>query len=108
LDAAEELAGRGISAEVIDPRTLVPLDKETILASVGKTGRVVIVHEAAKRGGVGAELAAVIQEEGFDDLDAPIQRVAALNTPIPFAPELEETVIPGKGDIVQAVEKLCA
>jgi pyruvate/2-oxoglutarate/acetoin dehydrogenase E1 component len=108
LDAAEELAGRGISVEVIDPRTLVPLDKETILASVRKTGRVVIVHEAAKRGGVGAELAAVIQEEGFDDLDAPVLRVAALNTPIPFAPELEETVIPGKDDIIQAVERLCA
>ena len=94
LKAAETLAQDGIEAEVIDPRTLVPLDEETILQSVKKTGKLVIVHEACKRSGYGAEIAATVAEKAFYDLDAPIKRVAAANTPVPFAPKLENFVIP--------------
>lgn len=103
LDAAEELAGDGIDAEVIDPRTLVPLDKETLIASTAKTGRVVIAHEAHKRAGPGAEIAAVLAEEAVEYLDGPIVRVAAKNVPIPYSPVLEAEVLPNAGDIVRAV-----
>jgi acetoin:2,6-dichlorophenolindophenol oxidoreductase subunit beta len=106
LAAADELAGQGIAAEVVDPRTLVPLDKDTILESVRKTGRVVIVQEAHKRLGPGAEIAAVIAEEGIGWLDAPILRVAARNTPLPYSPDLENFVLPGTADIVEAAGKL--
>ena len=106
LSAAERLEADGISVEVIDPRTLVPLDEETILASVRKTNRVVIAHEAFERGGFGGELAALIGNKAFDDLDAPIERVAGANTPVPFAPELEKVVIPGEERIVTAVRKV--
>ncbi len=106
LSAAEQLEAEGISVEIIDPRTLVPLDEETILASVRKTNRVVIAHEAFERGGFGGELAALIGNKAFDDLDAPIERVAATNTPIPFAPNLEDVVIPGTERIVAAVRKV--
>ena len=106
LTAAEVLAKEGISAEVLDPRTLIPLDKEAILASVGKTGRLVIVHEAVKIGGFGGEIAAMVSEEGFDLLDAPIKRVAMPFTPIPFAPILEKTVIPSEESIIAAVKSL--
>jgi pyruvate/2-oxoglutarate/acetoin dehydrogenase E1 component len=108
LSAAEKLEAEGISVEVIDPRTLVPLDEETILASVRKTNRVVIVHEAFLRGGFGGELAALIGNQAFDDLDAPIERVAAANTPVPFAPNLEAVVIPGEERIIAAVRKVAA
>ena len=84
----------GISVEVIDPRTLFPLDTQTIFDSIRKTHRVIVVHEAAKRGGWGGDLAATIVEELFDELDAPILRVAAHDTPIPFAPIMEDFVIP--------------
>jgi pyruvate dehydrogenase E1 component beta subunit len=106
LEAAEELAASGISAEVIDPRTLFPLDLDTILESVKKTGRLVIAHEAVERGGFGAELAAQVCTRAFDDLDAPIQRVAAPSVPVPFAPVLENRVMIHAADIVGAVQKI--
>jgi pyruvate/2-oxoglutarate/acetoin dehydrogenase E1 component len=106
LRAAEQLAAEGIEAEVIDLRTLVPLDLEAVLQSVRKTNRVVIAHEACRRGGFGGELAAQIQEEAFDDLDAPIQRVGALDVPIPYSKPLEEAVIPDEGRIIAAVRRV--
>lgn len=106
LKAAEQLEKEGISAEVIDPRTIVPLDKETILDSVRKTNRLVIVHEAIERGGFGAELTAIVVKEAFDYLDAPIERVAAANVPVPFAPVMENLAIPDVDDIVDAVRKM--
>ncbi|MDR3589233.1 MAG: alpha-ketoacid dehydrogenase subunit beta [Negativicutes bacterium] len=106
LAAADILAQEGIIAEVLDPRTLIPLDKESILYSVGKTGKLVIVHEAVKIGGFGGEIAAMVAEEGFDLLDAPIKRVAMPFTPIPFAPVLEKAVIPSEESIVAAVKSL--
>ena len=106
LAAAEDLAKDGISAEVIDPRTLVPLDEETILASVRKTHRFVVVHEAVKRGGFGAELAALVSEKALDDLDAPIVRVAARAVPMPYNDTLERATIPTQQDVVDAVKRL--
>jgi pyruvate/2-oxoglutarate/acetoin dehydrogenase E1 component len=106
LKASEDLAGAGIDVEVIDPRTLVPLDKEAILASVRKTGRVVVASEDSKTGGVAAELAAMIAEEAFDDLDAPVKRVSGLDTPIPYATQLEGMVVPQVANIVAAVKEL--
>lgn len=106
LEAAETLAGEGISVEVVDPRTLVPLDAETILASVRKTSRVVIVHEAHKRLGPGAEIAAIIAEEAIGYLDGPIVRVAARNVPLPYSPELENYVLPQTQDLVDAARGL--
>jgi acetoin:2,6-dichlorophenolindophenol oxidoreductase subunit beta len=109
LEAAERVAAEdGCEVEVIDPRTLFPLDKATILASVARTNRVLIVHEAARRGGWGAELLALIEEEAFDDLDAPIMRVAGRNTPIPFAPAMEEFVIPSVDEIVAGIRRVLA
>lgn len=106
LKAAGVLAQDGIEAEVLDPRTLVPLDKETILQSVKKTNKLVIVHEACKRSGYGAEIAAMVCEEAFYDLDAPIKRIAAYNTPVPFAPKLENYVIPDEKAIIKGVREL--
>jgi pyruvate dehydrogenase E1 component beta subunit len=106
LDAAGVLAGEGIECEVIDPRTLVPLDKETILESVKKTSKVVIAHEAHKRLGPGAEIAAMIAEEGLGYLDGPIARVAAKNVPLPYSPELESFVLPSCEDIVEKARAL--
>lgn len=106
MEAAEQLSGQGIEAEVVDPRTLVPLDEETIISSVKKTGRVVVVHEAYRRCGFGAELAALIQEEAFDYLDAPVARVANPNVPVPFAPQLEKAIIPDVAKIVAAAKSL--
>jgi pyruvate/2-oxoglutarate/acetoin dehydrogenase E1 component len=105
LEAAEKLAAEGIDAEVIDPRTLVPLDKEMILTSVAKTNRAVIVQEAVRRGGVASDIASIIQEEAFYDLDAPIEIVAGLNIPIPFNLELEKASVPQVDDIVLAVRR---
>ena len=103
LEAAEMLAQEGISAEVIDPRTLSPLDTETIIASVKKTGRVVIAHEAVKHAGFGAEIAAMIAEgEAFDYLDAPIKRLGGTFTPIPYNPKLEKAAVPQVEDIAAA------
>ncbi len=107
LKAAETLSGEGISVEVLDPRTLVPLDVESIVRSVKKTGRVLIVHEAVKRGGIGAEIAGVIAEsEAFDYLDAPIRRLGGAAVPIPYNPVLEKAAVPQEEDIVRAVREL--
>jgi 2-oxoisovalerate dehydrogenase E1 component len=106
LAAAAELDKDGISVEVIDPRTLVPLDEETILASVRKTGRLVVAHEAVKRGGFGAEVAALVAEKALDYLDAPIVRVAARAVPMPYNDTLERATIPSQEDIVAAVRSL--
>lgn len=103
LAAAEELANEGISCEVIDPRTLSPLDTDTILKSVAKTKRVVIVQEAVRRGGVASDIASIIQEQAFFDLDAPVSIVAGLNTPIPFNLELEKASVPQMADVKAAV-----
>jgi pyruvate dehydrogenase E1 component beta subunit len=107
LDVAENFAKEGISIEVVDPRTLVPLDKETIIASVKKTGRVLVVHEACKTGGFGAEIATTITEsEAFFYLDAPIRRECGLDVPIPYCPELEKNVVPTLDKVTQAVREL--
>jgi acetoin:2,6-dichlorophenolindophenol oxidoreductase subunit beta len=104
LAAAEELAGRGIDAEVVDLRTLSPLDSEAVLASVRKTHRAVVAHEAVKFGGFGGEVAGLIAEEAIDYLDAPIVRVGAPFSPVPFSPVLEDAWLPGRKQIVEAVD----
>ena len=106
IEAADELAKQGISAEVIDPRTLVPLDKKTLIDSVKKTGRLVLVTEETKTGATTAEIAAIVQEEAFDWLDAPIKRVNAPDTPVPFSPPLEQAFIPSKDSIISAVREI--
>jgi pyruvate dehydrogenase E1 component beta subunit len=106
LAAAEQLAQEGIEAEVIDPRTLVPLDKELLLESVRKTGRLVIVEEDNLTGGWAAELAAIAAEEAFDWLDAPIKRVSAPDTPAPFAPVMEQFYVPSTERVISAVRSL--
>ncbi|OHB65531.1 MAG: pyruvate dehydrogenase [Planctomycetes bacterium RBG_13_60_9] len=105
LSAAGKLSGQGIDAEVIDPRTLVPLDKEMILNSVRKTERLVIVQEAIRRGGVASDIASMVQQEAFDYLDAPIEIVAGKNTPIPFNSHLERVSVPQEADIIDAVKR---
>jgi pyruvate dehydrogenase E1 component beta subunit len=108
LEAAEKLAADGVEAEVIDLRSLVPLDRDAVLASVRKTHRLLVVHEAIKRGGYGGEIAAIVAEEAFDDLDAPPRRLAGLETPIPYAQHLEKTVVPQVEDIVRVAKELTA
>jgi acetoin:2,6-dichlorophenolindophenol oxidoreductase subunit beta len=105
LTAAERLAAEGIDAEVIDPRTLVPLDVETIVESVKRTNRLVVAHEAVEHGGFGAELVAEVQAAAFDYLDAPIQRVGAPFTPIPVSPPLEDAYLPGADEVYEAALK---
>ena len=105
LKAAEQAAEEGISVEVFDPRTLQPLDEDALIASVEKTNRAVVAHEAVTRMGWGAEVAAVVQEKAFDYLDAPVARVGAKFTPIPFAPVMEEWVIPHAKDVLAAIKK---
>lgn len=102
LEAAAELEKEGISAEVIDPRTLVPLDEAAILESVHKTNRLVVVNEAVERCGWAAEVTAMVQKCAFSDLDAPIERVCSLNVPLPFQPDMERFVLPSVNDIVRA------
>ena len=99
LAAAERLAGEGVEAEVIDPRTLVPLDLDAIVESVRRTNRLVIAHEAVEHGGVGAEIAAEVQAAAFDHLDAPIERVGAPFTPVPVSPPLEDAYLPGADEV---------
>ena len=106
LAAADELAADGIEVEVIDPRSLVPLDLDTIVESVRRTHRLVVAHEAVAHGGFGAELAAQVQAAAFDELDAPVARVGAPFTPIPFSPPLEDAYLPGREDVVAAVRSL--
>jgi len=109
LEAAEILAKEGIDIEIVDPRTLVPLDKKTIVESVKKTGRALIVTEAVKRSGFSSELAAVItEEESFDYLDHPVVRLAGAETPIPYEPTLEKLAVPQVNDIVEACRKIMA
>jgi pyruvate dehydrogenase E1 component beta subunit len=105
LDAAELLAKDGIEAEVIDPRTLVPLDLATIVESVRRTGRLVVAHEAVEHGGFGAEIAAQVQAAAFDHLDAPIERVGAPFAPVPLSPPLEDAYLPDADDIVAAARR---
>lgn len=105
LNAAKTLAKEGIEVEVLDPRTLYPLDKELIAQSLEKTNKVIIVTEETKRGSYAGEIAAIIAEDYFDLLDAPIMRIGSLNCPIPFAANLEQYVIPQAQDIVNAVKK---
>lgn len=106
MTAADKLAADGISIEIVDPRTITPLDKDTILNSVKKTGKVVIAHEAVKTMGFGAEVAAIIADEAFDYLDAPIKRVGAPFTPVPFSKPLEEFYLPSSDSIVTAVKEI--
>ena len=105
LGAAKEAEEEGISVEVVDPRTLQPLDEETIIKSVQKTNRCVVAHEAIVRMGFGAEVAAVVQEQAFDYLDAPVQRVGAKFTPLPFAPVMEQFVVPHQKDVLAAIKR---
>ena len=104
--SAEKLAKDGINVEIIDLRTLLPLDMDTILSSIKKTGRLVIAHEAVKTGGWGAEIAASVMEQAFDLLDAPVKRVGAAFTPIPWGPVVENAVLPQESDIIAAVKEL--
>jgi pyruvate/2-oxoglutarate/acetoin dehydrogenase E1 component len=106
LEVAEELQKEGISVEVIDPRTLVPLDKKTLIDSVKKTGKLVLVTEETKTGATTAEVAAIVQEEAFDWLDAPIKRVNAPDTPVPFSPPLENYFIPDNKRIAQTIRDI--
>ena len=105
LKAAAEAEKEGVSVEVVDPRTLLPLDEETIVASVKKTNRCVVAHEAVTRMGFGAEVAAVVQHQAFDWLDAPIERVGSKFTPLPFAPVMEQFVVPHPADVLDAIRK---
>ena len=103
--AADEL---GEDIEIVDLRTLCPLDRDTILASARKTGKVLVAHEATRSCGVGAEVAALIAEEAFEDLDAPVRRLTAPDVPIPFSPPLEQRVLPGLDDMKEAARELLA
>lgn len=108
LEAAAELSKEGIEVEIVDLRTLLPLDKETILNSVKKTGKVLIVHEDTLTGGIGAEISALISEYAFHYLDAPIKRVASLDTPVPYAPTLEEYFLPNAKKVLDALRTLAS
>src|SRR5829696_6318449 len=105
LDAANQLEEQGVSVEVVDPRTLQPLDEEAIVESVKKTNRCVVAHEAVTRMGFGAEVAAVVQHHAFDWLDAPIERVGAKFAPMPFAPVMEEFIVPHAKEVVEAIQR---
>ncbi len=106
LDAATELARDGVEAEVLDLRSLAPLDKEAILATVAKTGRALLLHEATRTGGIGGELAAIISEEAFEYLDAPVLRVASADTPVPYSPPLEAAFLPNVEKVVSAAKRI--
>jgi acetoin:2,6-dichlorophenolindophenol oxidoreductase subunit beta len=108
LEAAADLEAEGVNVEVIDPRSIFPLDIDTIVESVKKTGRLVIAHEAYQRGGIGAEIAIQVMERAFDYLDAPIERVAGANCPVPYAANLERLAIPAKEEVVEAVRRTVA
>ncbi len=108
LEAAEQLDQEGIDLEVVDLRTLSPLDKQTIFDSVRKTSKVIVLYEATKTGGIGAEVSALLAEECFNSLDAPIVRIAAPDTPVPYSPPLEEFYLPKANDVINAARKLHA
>jgi acetoin:2,6-dichlorophenolindophenol oxidoreductase subunit beta len=105
LDAARQAEEEGISVEIVDPRTLQPLDEETIVASVKKTNRAVVAHEAVTRMGFGAEVAAILQYQAFDYLDAPVERVGAKFAPLAFAPVMEQYVVPHADDVLAAIKR---
>lgn len=106
LEAAEELAGEGIEAEVVDLRTLLPLDRETVVESVRRTNKLLVVHEDTRTGGIAGEIAAMVTESAFEDLDGPIWRVTSLDTPVPFSPPLEEHFLPNAERIATAAREL--
>jgi 2-oxoisovalerate dehydrogenase E1 component beta subunit len=106
LDAATTLAGAGVEAEVLDLRSLAPLDREAVLATVAKTSRALLLHEATLTGGIGGELAAIISQEAFEYLDAPVMRVASLDAPVPYAPPLEAAFLPSVDKVVAAAKQL--
>ena len=108
LDAARELEKEGLSVEIVDLRSLLPYDEETVLASVRKCGKVILLHEDTRTGGMAGELAAVIAEKAFEDLDGPIVRVTAPDTPVPFSPPLEEYFLPNAQKVVDAARKLAS
>jgi 2-oxoisovalerate dehydrogenase E1 component beta subunit len=108
LEAAVQLAAQGIEAEVVDLRTLLPLDRRTVIESVQRTSKVVIVHEDTRTGGIGESLAAIIQEEAFESLDAPVRIVGALDTPVPYSPPLEEFFLPSEEQVERAARLLVA
>jgi 2-oxoisovalerate dehydrogenase E1 component beta subunit len=108
LEAAETLAAEGVSTEVVDLRTLLPVDRETLLATARKTNKVVLYHEAQRTGGLGAELAAILAEECFEHLDGPLVRVTAPDTPVPYAPPLEAAFLPGVDDLLDAARRLAS
>ena len=107
MEAAEVLAGEGISVEIVDPRTLRPMDSETIIGSIRKTHRAVVVEAGAGFAGMGSEIAAFITEQGFDDLDAPVERVTGASAPMPYARNLEKAKTPSKERIVDAIRRVC-
>jgi 2-oxoisovalerate dehydrogenase E1 component beta subunit len=106
MDAAKQLEAEGVQAEVIDLRTLAPLDRETILTSVSKTSRALLLYEARRTGGIGGELAAIIAEEAFEYLDAPIMRIASVDAPVPYAPPLEAAFLPSVEKVVAGAKRL--
>lgn len=108
LEAAERLAGQGVEVEVVDLRTLLPLDDEAIVATVRRTGRVLVVHEDTRTGGIAGEIAMRINEQAWEWLDAPVLRVTALDAPVPYAAELEDHFLPGVDDIVEGLRYLAA
>src|ERR687891_641530 len=107
-EAADQLAGEGFEAEVLDLRTIIPWDRERVLASVRRTSKVLVLHEDTRTGGFGAEIAATIAEEAFEHLDAPIKRIAAPDSPVPFSPPLEKAFIPQVDDVVAGLKELAA
>jgi 2-oxoisovalerate dehydrogenase E1 component beta subunit len=108
LDAAEELEKEGLDVEIVDLRTLAPLDRTAILDSVKKTSRALILHEASQTGGIGGEIAALISAEAFEWLDAPVLRLASIDTPVPYSPPLEDYYLPQVKDVVAAARRLAA
>jgi 2-oxoisovalerate dehydrogenase E1 component beta subunit len=107
-EAAEQLAGEGFEVEILDLRTIIPWDRERVLASVRRTSKVLVLHEDTRTGGFGAEIAATIAEEAFEDLDGPVMRLAAPDMPVPFSPALEKAFIPQVEDVATALRKLAA
>ena len=106
LDAAKQLEADGVQAEVLDLRSLAPLDRDAILTSVAKTSRVLLLYEARRTGGIGGELAAIIAEEAFEYLDAPIMRIASVDAPVPYAPPLEAAFLPSVEKVVAGAKRL--
>ena len=105
-EAAKQLEGEDVSVEIVDLRTVMPWDKKAVLESARKTSKVLVLHEDTRTGGFGAEIAATIAEDAFEDLDAPVKRIAAPDTPVPFSPALEKAFIPQVEDVVKGLKEL--